>query len=143
MKKLALSLAIGAAALLGASAVNAAPAQQRTQAPAASHIDSAAQATDMSSRHWRGVHRWHRSHWGFYRHRPVFRSYAFYPRTWRRVHRWHRFPRWGYYRPYRPVYRSYAYYPQYYNPAPAVSFGIGFGGPRFGFGGPRWHRHWW
>ena len=78
MNKLALSLAVGAAALLGASAVNAAPAQKQTQAPIASHSNSVVQDTDMSShrRHWR---RWHRHHhWGHYR--PYYRSYGYYPR---------------------------------------------------------------
>jgi hypothetical protein len=114
MKKLALTLAIGAATLLGASAVNAAPAQKQTQAPTA-HSDTATMGTDMSS-HRR--HRWHRHrhhhHWGY--HRP-YRSY-------------------GYYRPYR----SYGYYPSYYRPAPVISFGFGFGGgPRWGH---RHHHHW-
>jgi hypothetical protein len=77
MQKFALSLAVGAAALLGASAVNAAPAQKQTHAPIASHSDTAVQDTDMSShrRHWR---RWHRHHhWGHY-HRPYYRSYGYY-----------------------------------------------------------------
>ena len=77
MQKFALSLAVGAAALLGASAVNAAPAQKQAQAPIASHSDTAVQDTDMSShrRHWR---RWHRHHhWGHY-HRPYYRSYGYY-----------------------------------------------------------------
>jgi hypothetical protein len=50
-------------------------------------------------------------------------------RHWRRHHRFvrHYHPRY---------YRSYGYYPEpyYYRPAPVVSFGFGFGGPRF-------HRH--
>ena len=115
MKKLALALAVGAAAILGASGVNAAPVQKQTQSPAASHSDSASQAIDMSSRH----RHWRHRHWGH--------------RHWH-----HRHHRWGYYRPYhRPYYRSYGYYPGYYRPAPVVSFGFGFGG------GPRWgHHHW-
>jgi hypothetical protein len=104
MKKLALSLAVGAAALLGASAVNAAPAQKQAQAPIASHSDSAVQDTDMSSHRWRRWHR-HHHHYGYYR--PYYRSY-------------------GYYRPYRPYYRSYGYY----RPGPGITFSFG-GGPRF------------
>ena len=58
-------------------------------------------------------------------------------------------PRFGYYRPYyRPYYAGYPYYGYasypYYNPAPAVSFGVGFG-PRWGWGGGwgGWgHRGW-
>jgi hypothetical protein len=79
MKTLALSLAIGAATFVGATAVNAAPAQTQTQTPIASHSDSAVQATDMSShrRHWR---RWHRHHhWGY---RPYYRSYGYYQRPY-------------------------------------------------------------
>ena len=111
MKTLALSLALGAAVLCGGSAANAAPAQNQAQAPVASHGDSATPATDMSSRH-RGYHRWHR---------------------WHRHHRhWGYAP--GYYR------SSYGYYgaPAYYRPAPVVSFGFGFGGPRWG----HHHHHW-
>ena len=80
MTKLALSLAVGAAALLGASAVNAAPAQKQAQAPIASHSDSTVQDTDMSShrRHWRR-HHYHR--WGHY-HRPYYRSYGYYQRPY-------------------------------------------------------------
>jgi hypothetical protein len=80
MTKLALSLAVGAAALLGASAVNAAPAQKQSQAPIASHSESAVQDTDMSShrRHWRR-HHYHR--WGHY-HRPYYRSYGYYQRPY-------------------------------------------------------------
>jgi hypothetical protein len=53
-------------------------------------------------------------------------------RHWRRHHHHH----YGYYPRYH---RSYAYYPRpyYYRPAPVVSFGFGFGGPR------RHHWHHW
>ncbi len=53
-------------------------------------------------------------------------------RHWRRYHRHHRFVH------YPRYYRSYGYYPRsyYYRPAPVISFG-------FGFGGPRYHRHHW
>jgi hypothetical protein len=76
MKKLALSLAVGAAALLGASAVSAAPAQKPGQAPIAAHSDTAVQDTDMSShrRHWRRWHR-HHHHWGHYPR--YYRSYGY------------------------------------------------------------------
>jgi hypothetical protein len=79
MKKLALSLAVGAAALLGASAVNAAPAQKQAQAPIASDTGTTVQDTDMSShrRHWR---RHHHRHWGHYR--PYHRSYGYYQRPY-------------------------------------------------------------
>jgi hypothetical protein len=113
MNKLALTFAIGAATLLGASAVNAAPAQKQTQAPAA-HSDTATQATDMSSRHRRWHHRHHHHRWH---------------------HRHHR--HWGY----APYPRSYGYYPSYYRPAPVISFGFGgFGGGRHW--GHHHHRHW-
>jgi len=117
MKTLALSLALGAAVLCGGSIANAAPAAKQAQAPVVSHSDSARQATDMSSRH-----RWRRHAW----------------------HRWHRHHRhWGY----NPGYyrSSYGYYDDapayYYRPAPVVSFGFGFGGPRFGGWGGH-HHHW-
>lgn len=84
MKKLALTFAIGAATLLGASAVNAAPAQKQTQAPIA-HSDTATQATDMSSRH----RRWHRHHHHRWHHRHHHRHWGYHP-----------YPRsYGYYRP--------------------------------------------
>lgn len=115
MNKFALAIALGAATLLSGAAANAAGTTAKsdrvvsTGAAAGTH-----QATDFSSRHrrhWRHRH-WHR--YGYYRpyYRPYYRSYGYYP-------------------------RSYGYYPGYYNPAPAVSFGFGFGGPRFH------HRHWW
>jgi len=122
MKTLALSLALGAAVLCGGSIANAAPAQKQAQAPIASHSDGARQATDMSSRrHWRrhAWHRWHRHHrWGYYGG-----------------------PSYGYYPSYS---RSYGYYrePYVYRPAPVVSFGFGFGGPRWGGGGWGHHHHW-
>jgi hypothetical protein len=124
MNRLTLSLAIGAAALLSASAVNAAPAQRQAQAPIAS--DAIAKDTDMSShrRHWRrwhghhhhwGHHRWRPHYWGHHHWAPSYRSYGYYRPA--RVVR--------YYRP-APIYYPYSYY----RPAPVFSIGFGFG-PRF------------
>ena len=97
MKKLALAIAIGAATLLGGTAVNAADTEAK---PAGTFTTNSAadtaQATDVSSRHrrhWRHHRHWHRHGW-----HPHYRSYGYYP---------------GYYAP------------RYYAPAPVISFGFG------------------
>jgi hypothetical protein len=76
MKSLFVATAIGAAALAGPSAANAAgkgEAKPRMQA---------AQSTDISARgrhhHWHGPHHHHWRHHGHYR--PYYRSYGYYPR---------------------------------------------------------------
>lgn len=111
MKKLALVLAVGAAALFGGSAANAA---DNANAPAntvkAKAASDVAQSTDVSAQ---------RRH---YRHRHVRRHHG---------------PRHYGYRHYRPRYgHSYGYAPRpYYGHR-----GYGYGGPviSFGFGGGRW-----
>ena len=106
MKKLAIVLAIGATALLGSSAANAADNTVKARAST-----DAAQSTDVSSRHRRHV-RHHRVHRSYYR--PYYRNYGYAP---------------------SPYYRSYGYSPQPYfygGGAPIVSFGFGGGGWRGG-----------
>jgi Ni/Co efflux regulator RcnB len=107
MKKLAIILAVGAAALMTSSAGNA--ADNSAKAP----LDSAkSQSTDFSSRHrhghWRGHHHHHR-HFGHRHYRPHYNSY-------------------NYYQP-----RPYGYYgggPRYYGGGPGVTFSFGSGGYR-------------
>jgi hypothetical protein len=107
MKKLAIILAIGASALIGSSAANAADNSVNPKAPVAARQVP----TDISSRHrhghWRGHHHHHR-HWGYRHHRPYYNSY-------------------GYYAP-----RSHGYYggPRHYGGGPGVTFGFGSGGYR-------------
>lgn len=105
MKKLAIVLAVGAAALLGGTAANA-----DNSAKAEAATVGTSQSTDFSSRH-RG-----------YRHaRPYYRSYRSYA------------PRRGYYAP-RTYYAPRSYYAQpYYGGGgygyggPSISFGFGGG----------------
>ena len=84
MKKLALVLAVGAAALFGGSAANA--ADNTVKAKAAT--DGAQQSTDISSRkrHYRHRHHGHRHHhyrhYGYRHHRPYYRSYGYAPRPY-------------------------------------------------------------
>lgn len=104
MKKLAIVFAVGAAALLGGSAANA--ADSTVKAKAASDVTQ--QSTDVSSR---GRH-YHHRHYG---------------------HRHYGYRHYGY-RAYRPYYRSYGYAPgPYYGGGygyggPSISFGFGSGG---------------
>jgi Ni/Co efflux regulator RcnB len=111
MKKLAIVFALGAAALMGSSAANAADSSAKVPA-AAKQVP-----TDISSqhrhRHWRGHHHHHRHwghhhhrHWGHHHYRPYYNSYGYAP-------------------------RSYGYYggPRYYGGGPGVTFS---------FGGGRW-----
>ncbi len=106
MKKLAIILAIGASALIGSSAANAADSSVNPKAPVAAKQVP----TDISSRHrhghWRGHH--HQRHWGYRHHRPYYNSY-------------------GYYAP-----RSHGYYggPRHYRGGPGVTFSFGSGGYR-------------
>ena len=111
MKKLAIVVAMGAAALIGSSAANAAdnaakakPSNAVTQSP-----------TDFSSqhRHWRHHH--HHHHWGHRHYRPYYNSY-------------------GYYAP-----RSYGYYgPRYYGHRHYGHRHYGGPGVTFSFGGGAW-----
>jgi hypothetical protein len=106
MKKLAIILAIGASALIGSSAANAADNSVKAKAPVAAKQVP----TDISSRHrhghWRGHH--HHRHWGHRHHRPYYNSYGYAP-------------------------RSHGYYggPRYYRGGgPGVTFSFGSGGYR-------------
>jgi hypothetical protein len=113
MKKLAIILAVGTAALMGSSVGNA--ADNSVKAKVSKDITQPRTATqsptDISSRqrhrHWRGHHHRHR-HWGHRHHRPHYNSY-------------------GYYAP-----RSHGYYggPRYYGGGPGVTFSFGSGGYR-------------
>ena len=113
MKKLAIILAVGTAALMGSSVANAADnsAKARSSMDATQSRTAEQSPTDISSRHrhghWRGHHHHHR-HWGHRHYRPYYNSY-------------------GYYAP-----RSYGYYggPRYYGGGPGVTFSFGSGGYR-------------
>lgn len=132
MKKLALMVAVGAAALFLPAAA---------QAGTGKDTGTAARSQTEASTEWSSQRR-------YWRHRHVHRR-VIYPRH-RFVHRHWRWgprpfvsagfgPSWGWgYRPWRyrsawygPRY-SYAYYPpRYYAPGPSISIGFGFG-PRWG-----------
>jgi Ni/Co efflux regulator RcnB len=75
MKKLAIVLAVGAAALMGGSAANAADNSVKAQAPVAAKQVH----TDISSRHRHGHWRHHHHHrrWGHRHHRPYYNSYGY------------------------------------------------------------------
>ena len=82
MKKLAIVFAVGAAALMGGSAANAAD----NAVKAKSETGAAQTSTDFSAqhRHWRHHHHHHgrHHHWGHH-HRPYYRSYNYYaPRAY-------------------------------------------------------------
>lgn len=109
MKKLAIVFALGAAALMGSSAANAADNSAKASTDVAKSRTVREAPTDISSqhrhRHWHGHHHHHR-HWGHRHYRPYYNSY-------------------GYYAP-----RGYGYYgPRYYGGGPGVTFS---------FGGGRW-----
>ena len=109
MKKLAIILAVGAAALMGSSAGNAANNSVKAKSPV--DVTKSQSSTEISSRnrqgHWRGHHHRHR-HWGHRHYRPHYNSY-------------------GYYAP-----RSHGYYggPRHYGGGPGVTFSFGSGGYR-------------
>lgn len=115
MKKLALVLAVGAAALFGGSAANAADNTVKAKASSdKATTDTARQSTDISSRK-RHRHHGHRHH----------------------GHRHHGHRHYGY-RHHRPYYgNSYGYAPRPYY---GYNRGYGYGGPgiSFSFGGGRW-----
>ena len=109
MRKLAILIAVGAAALMGGSTANAADAV-KAQSPA--DVKSSTGMTDFSAqrRHHHHGHRHHHMrhhhHWGHH-HRPYYRSY-------------------NYYAP-----RAYGYHgPRYYGGGPGVTFSFGSGGYR-------------
>jgi hypothetical protein len=72
MKKLAIVLAVGAAALFGGSAANA--AEPAVKAKAATDVTQS--STDISSRG-----RYYR-HYGYRHYRPYYRSYGYAPRPY-------------------------------------------------------------
>jgi hypothetical protein len=89
MKYLFVAMAIGAAALAGGSAANAADGKARPNA-------RASQSTDISAQHRHGhhghrPHHWRPHHHGYYR--PHYRSYGYYPRH----HRYYGGGPYGYY----------------------------------------------
>jgi hypothetical protein len=101
MKKLIIAMAIGAAALLGGSAANA--ADNTVKAKAATEVTQS--STDISSRG-----RYYR-HYGYRHYRPYYRSYGYAPRPYYGG---------GYGGPY--------YGGGYGYGGPSVTFGFGFGG---------------
>jgi hypothetical protein len=107
MKKLAIVFAVGAAALMGGSAVYAADnaVKSRSSTDAAQSRIAAQSPTDISAqyryRHWHGHHH---HHWRHRHYRPYYGSY-------------------NYYAP-----RPYGYYgPRYYSGGPGVTFSFGSG----------------
>jgi hypothetical protein len=105
MKKLAIVFAVGAAALLGSSAANA--ADNTVKAKAATDVTQS--STDISSR------RRHYRHYGYRHYRPHYRSYGYAPR-----------PYYG---------NSYGYAPQPYYGGYGRGYGYGGPSVTFGFGG--------
>ena len=105
MKKLAIVFAVGAAALLGGSAANA--ADNTVKAKAATDVTQ--QSTDFSSRgrHYR--------HYGYRHYRPYYRSYGYAPRPYYGG---------GYGGPYYGGGYGYGY------GGPGISFSFGSGGYR-------------
>src|SRR5260370_21978345 len=79
MKKLAIVLAVGATALIGSSAANAADHSGQAKATA-----GASQSTDLSSRnrHYRHYGYRHYRHYGYRHYRPYYRSYGYAPRPY-------------------------------------------------------------
>lgn len=116
MKRLAIVFAVGAAALLGGSAANA--ADNSVKAKAATDVTQ--QSTDFSSRgrHYR--------HYGYRSY--GYRSYGY------RSYRPYYGNSYGYYAPRAYYGNGYGYGQPYYGG------GYGYGGPSisFGFGGGRW-----
>ncbi len=106
MKKLAIIFAVGAAALLGGSAANA--ADNTVKAKAATDVTQS--STDISSRHrhWRRYH-----HYGYRHYRPYYGSYGYAPR----------------------YYGSYGYAPRPYYGGYGGGYGYGGPSVTFSFGG--------
>ena len=112
MKKIAIVLAVGAAALLGGSAASA--ADNSSNAVKAKAGTAADQSTDFSAHKRKYRHRHHRAYGGYHR------SYVYAP---------------------HPYYGSYGYAPRpYYGGGPGITFS--FGGGSGGWGHHRHHRHW-
>jgi hypothetical protein len=113
MKKLAIVFAVGAAALLGGSAANA--ADNTVKAKAATDVT---QSTDISSRgrHYRHYGYRHYRHYGYRSYRPYYSSYAYAPRP--------------YYGGYGGGYGGPYYGSGYGYGGPIISFGFGGGGYR-------------
>jgi len=112
MKKTMIAIAIGAAALMGGTAANAASPDAAAKSTTAKQATETSQSTDISAqRRHRHGHRHH--HHG---------------------HRHHHFHRHGHYRAYRPhYYNSYGYYGRphgYYGGGPGITFSFGSGGYR-------------
>ena len=107
MKSLFIAMAVGAAALLGGSAANA--ADNTVKAKAATDVTQS--STDFSSRHrhWRRYH-----HYGYRHYRPYYRSYGYAPRP--------------YYGGYGGGYGGPYYGGGYGYGGPSVSFSFGSGG---------------
>ena len=108
MKQLAIVFAVGAAALMGGSAADAADnaVKSKSSTDATQSRIAAQSPTDISARHrhrhWHGHHHWHHRHY-----RPYYGSY-------------------NYYAP-----RPYGYYgPRGYGGGPGVTFSFGSGGYR-------------
>lgn len=109
MNKLFIAMAVGAAALLGGSAANA--ADNTVKAKAATDVTQ--QSTDFSSRgrHYRHYHHHGYRHYGYRHYRPYYgSSYGYAPRP--------------YYGGYGRGYGGYGY------GGPSVTFGFGGGGYR-------------
>jgi hypothetical protein len=103
MNKAMIAMAVGAAALLGGSAANAASPDVKAKA------STETQATDISSR--ARHHRMHRHHHHYGMHRGHYYRY-------------------GGYRPYYNSYGSYQRPYGYYGGGPGISFSFGSGGYR-------------
>jgi hypothetical protein len=73
MKKLAIVVAVGATALIGSSAANAADHSGKAKATAGT-----SQSTDLSSRRYYRQYR----HYGYRHYRPYYRSYGYAPRPY-------------------------------------------------------------
>src|ERR1700694_5594071 len=113
MNKLAIAFAVGAAALLGGSAANA--ADNTVKAKAATGVS---QSTDISSRgrHYRHYGYRHYRHYGYRSYRPYYSSYGYAPRP--------------YYGGYGGGYGGPYYGGGYGYGGPSVTFGFGGGGYR-------------
>ena len=109
MERLFIAAAVGAAALLGGSAANA--ADNTVKAKAATDVTQ--QSTDFSSR---GRHYRHYRHYGYRHYRPYYRSYGYAPRP--------------YYGGYGGGYGGPYYGGGYGYGGPSVSFSFGGGGYR-------------
>ncbi|WP_291852116.1 hypothetical protein [Bradyrhizobium sp.] len=109
MRKLAIVLAVGGAALIGGSAANAGDGAVKARVTSANVAES---STDISAgrrhghwhghRHWGHRHHGHRHHWGHRHHRPYYSSYGYAPR-----------------------HHGYYGHPGYYGGGPGITFSFG------------------